>query len=336
MEGVTPIDRRPSTEASLFVERLDRHGSVVERVRLTGPGLRIGRAFDNDLILDDPHVCPHHAVLELDEERVVSLRDLGSRNGTRVDGRAVERTAIAPGARLRLGRTVLRLADSREALAETVPLAPVSGPLRWLGHPVGGVLLAALLWFLGVGEAWRETYAEYEAVELWTEPALLLLVVAAWAGAWALVTRLLTGRSRFLAHWAIAAVTAVARYAEAELFGQARFVFAPIEPMMMAESIAGATIMAVNLAAHLTVAEALRPSRRVLAGACLAALLIAFDWANQVADEDLWVTTLPYWSRLEPLPTAWLPRQTPEAFFAEAAELRDALDELAAEDEELP
>jgi hypothetical protein len=91
----------------------------------------IGREADCDLRLDDPRVSRHHAQLEvLDDGRVV-LRDLGSANGTLVDGVKVEGGTWfdVPGT-FRVGRTELRIDDRRDdatvAIAAAVPPAPMS------------------------------------------------------------------------------------------------------------------------------------------------------------------------------------------------------------------
>ena len=71
---------------SWFIEHLHRDGSVLVRMLVPDDGestrvFRIGRALDNDLILDDPHCAPHHAKLEIDANGVARLHDLGTSNG---------------------------------------------------------------------------------------------------------------------------------------------------------------------------------------------------------------------------------------------------------------
>ena len=53
-----------------------------------GPSVVIGRVPGNDIILDDPQVSRHHASLTLEGGQWV-LRDLGSTNGTTVNGQPV-------------------------------------------------------------------------------------------------------------------------------------------------------------------------------------------------------------------------------------------------------
>lgn len=70
--------------------------------------VRIGSARDNDLILTDRSVSRHHARLELRADALL-VEDLGSTNGTRVDGVRVVRAYLTPGSKLEVGGTCLRV-----------------------------------------------------------------------------------------------------------------------------------------------------------------------------------------------------------------------------------
>jgi len=67
----------------------------------------IGSHKSNDLVLSDATVSRFHCELVV-EAHGVRVRDLGSRNGTRVDGTRVTDAWIAPGSHLRLGHVTLR------------------------------------------------------------------------------------------------------------------------------------------------------------------------------------------------------------------------------------
>ncbi len=66
---------------------------------------RLGRGSDVDIRVDDPGVSRHHAEITLGSE--VSLRDLGSTNGTLVDGRPISTVILHDGARIQIGSTTL-------------------------------------------------------------------------------------------------------------------------------------------------------------------------------------------------------------------------------------
>jgi hypothetical protein len=69
-------------KAPYFVEILARNGDVLHRHRLQQLPIRIGRGYDNDVILDDAHSAASHASIEMDEHSQLLLRDLGSKNGS--------------------------------------------------------------------------------------------------------------------------------------------------------------------------------------------------------------------------------------------------------------
>lgn len=62
----------------------------------------IGRALDNDIVISDPSVSRHHASIEYRDGSFV-LRDLGSQNGTWLDGQRVTEIPLSGGDALRLG-----------------------------------------------------------------------------------------------------------------------------------------------------------------------------------------------------------------------------------------
>ncbi len=68
--------------------------------------IRIGRQSDNDLVVADPGVSRHHAEV-INESGTCTLRDLGSTNGTYVNGSVVHEHALRDGDRISLGSTVV-------------------------------------------------------------------------------------------------------------------------------------------------------------------------------------------------------------------------------------
>ncbi|MEV3992906.1 FtsK/SpoIIIE domain-containing protein [Streptomyces sp. NPDC049837] len=89
--------------------------------------IRIGRSADADVPLDDPDVSRLHAAVTVTESGRVTVADLGSTNGTTLDGAEVgtRPVRLAPGALLRLGESSLRLtAGPPTADGAPLPTAP--------------------------------------------------------------------------------------------------------------------------------------------------------------------------------------------------------------------
>ena len=79
-------------------------GSRPVQFDLGGPLIGIGRASDNDVIVDDPMVSRHHCQLKL-QHGAYGFTDLGSRNGSTVNGQPVSQIALGPGDRIQIGDT---------------------------------------------------------------------------------------------------------------------------------------------------------------------------------------------------------------------------------------
>ena len=103
-----------------IVEILDARGHVRSRARIETFPASIGRAFDNDIILDDAYVSPRHLLLVEDDAGILWGEDAGSKNGTRRAGRATPeaRFAIASGGSVLVGHTTLRIFDADHAVPD--------------------------------------------------------------------------------------------------------------------------------------------------------------------------------------------------------------------------
>lgn len=319
----------------IFAERLDRHGEVLERVRVERFPFRIGRAYTNDWILDDPHVSPEHAVIEEGAEGALALRDLGSRNGLLRGGARAAELPLRGELMLEIGRTRLRLRDRDYQVGEALPLLRRRALVEWLiSHwtsPLAVFSLAVVLGLLLLRQGtWRETgWSQWLSAPLVGVGGLAL-----WCGGWALATRFLRQRSRFPAHVAVAGLVLVASEVADEALQLARFLLSRIALLQWAEVAISAALIGLLIYGHLRVATVGGPRQRALSGAVAAALVLGVRALAQSESEPDWVSELPYWSRLEPLPVSWLPRASVDAFFAQAMAIEPELAELARQEAE--
>ncbi|MDM0014179.1 FHA domain-containing protein [Variovorax sp. J22P168] len=69
---------------------------LTTQLPVSEPGMAIGRAERNHVVLASPRVSRFHARLDTDGPLVI-LRDLGSRNGTFVNGKRIESQVLVNG-----------------------------------------------------------------------------------------------------------------------------------------------------------------------------------------------------------------------------------------------
>ncbi len=147
----------------------DRAGDVLS---LSDRPLRIGRKPGNDLVLADEKTSGVHAEVVLEGDRHV-LRDLGSTNGTFLDGKRITEIVLTPGDEVTIGRWRVRFrsdSDGAGPVGDGGDLAVHrldAGRLQKRGGSVGllaglvvvGLGAAGYLWFQnqqeGNGEAVR-------------------------------------------------------------------------------------------------------------------------------------------------------------------------------------
>ena len=141
----------------------DQAGTVVE---LTGPRLRIGRRPENDFVLRDEKCSGNHAEIVVEDGRHL-LRDLGSTNGTTLDGKRVTELVLSAGDVFQLGRVrcCFRRAETAAGGTEvaamavgTIDASRLARSRRRGGSLVFGALFGLVLaagaawWFLSRGE----------------------------------------------------------------------------------------------------------------------------------------------------------------------------------------
>jgi hypothetical protein len=188
---------RPEPRVALIeLQARDSHGPRV--VDVPAWPARIGRALDNDIVLDDPHVAAYHAVLATDTDGRVVLTPLPTRNGVWLGGRRIEAAVPLPaaGAQLLLGTTRLRLRLPGEAVAPERALPRTAG----IGGTTGALAAGALTLAVLLAELWirLDPGADYSA---WLPVVVgVPAAVAGWCGVWALLSKVFQHRFDFMAH----------------------------------------------------------------------------------------------------------------------------------------
>lgn len=191
----------PAVPRLALVEVLDRDGHSRMAVPVTSWPVRVGRAIDNDVVLDDTHVAAHHATLD-ETTGGLSLLVGQSVNGARIGGKRLgsgERADLSGSEPFQLGSTRLRVRRAADALTPEKALAP---------EPRGGwalltaLMVVLLLW--NVGELWLNTdpggrLSDYLPVLVGGPVALAL-----WCGLWALGSKLFQHRFEFWPHARVA------------------------------------------------------------------------------------------------------------------------------------
>jgi hypothetical protein len=311
---------------AIWIEVLSRQHEVASRQRFASAPITIGRAYDNDVVVDDPHVAAHHLRIVRDDAGALVAEDLGSRNGLHVD-RESERRAIVvlDGEQvLRVGTTLLRVRTAAFAVAPEEPLQRAAR--YWpaaIACIVGVYALAALdLWLSETGEA--------KAIRYFTPLLILTVIVGVWTAAWAVVTRVFRGHARFGRHFLIAAggLFAFSLYDQAAEIGAFAWSFTSLATTAY---VAGWLLLGAMCYAHLVAIHRVRRPLKLAIAVVVAAAGIAMQTLkhNETRANYGQPVTL---SRLEPPALRMVTPQRESAFFTDAAGLRETLDKARTEE----
>ncbi|MER6617935.1 ABC transporter ATP-binding protein/permease [Streptomyces xantholiticus] len=125
VQGVPPVhgDRSPTTFHQLALGRV----------------MRIGRALENELVVSDLQVSRHHAEFTAHPDGRFEIRDLGSHNGTYVNGQPIAKSGtalIGPNDIVGVGHSTFRIVGGQ--LEEFVDTGEVSFSARHLTVTVDG------------------------------------------------------------------------------------------------------------------------------------------------------------------------------------------------------
>lgn len=317
------------SELLALLEVLDRDGQVRHQFKVNHWPLRVGRALDNDCILDDPHLAACHLTLNMDSFGLHVL--VGeSLNGLWVGGQRLVAGQSAqlhePVVQLQAGSSLLRLRQPGEMLAPEVriearPVALRGRMVLWGSIMAVGLVLVLFEWLTSNPGEWLLNFGQ----------SLLIYmgVLTAWSGVWALVSKVFTRRSHFgwhvrVALWAsvgCAVATVVPGWMGFTLSWPALSSFAFVGPYF---------VMAVAVIYHLQKASVQNGAlRRKMVGLLFGLALGLHLGVNQTLNSR-WGHDL-YLTQLYPSPMRLAPAQNLEQFMRGAAGLQSAVDESLAE-----
>ena len=305
----------------MWIEVVSRDGHVYARHRIDAGEARIGRAFDNDVVVDDPHVAPHHLRIFRGAEGGLVAEDLGTVNGLYPErgDRRQPSLALARAPGLRIGRTVLRIHDAAQPVAAEKPLAPPRAHVRW-AFMLAGVLLA-LLFLL----AWLDVTGEPTATRLVMPLLTVVVAVVIWAGLWALLSRIFSGQAHFAAMLRIAVTGTLALTLWQQLTEWLSFGLA-WRDVSDFQSLGGWALLVATCYAHL---RAIGP-RHMAASMALVGALVATAAGLQFIGKSEARKSLgrpASVGELKPPAFRMVPLATSEDFFQDAAQVKRRVDE---------
>jgi len=313
-------------EPLAFVEVLGRHDEVLARHPVYHWPARAGRAYDAQVLLDDPFVAPQHLSIEPAADGRYRVTDLQSVNGfsLRPSAQRVAQAEVGADDVIRMGRTQIRIRPQTY-------MVPPERRLRGIAvYRRPSAFVAAALVFLGMTlwGAWIGTTSRDEWASVLVPVLATALVVGVWVSVWSLVSRTVGGSASFAAHGFVACAALAAMGLAETLFDYLSFGF-DARWLARAGTLCGAAVLAYMLYRHLRLSS--RASRRSLGAIAAAIVALGFGVAAALerATETQRQGLQTYDETLKAPVFLWVAGGAPERFLAESAKLRREADDAA-------
>lgn len=303
-----------------FVEILNAQGDVQTRHKFLQLPIKLGRGYSNDIILDDNNLAAEHAIIESNEDGILCIRDLGSRNAIKIKGKRVTHLHINGDTIAQLGDTRIRVRDNQYQVQNEI--SEPSNPFNrsWTLLAIALIIIS----FISLTETWLNDINDSKASNYIMALFPWLISAAVWAAIWALANRVIGGIANFNRHFFILSCGLLtAQFAE-YLYRVLGFSLSWEAPLLYEGYIAIAIIAATIYYQLRLISRRKRLMRTICVGAALAfcglKLLHNYQSTHKYADELYMSETLPPFMRLSR-------DYTPTEFDQSIIELKEKIDQ---------
>lgn len=189
---------------AIVLELLSRKNIPLKHYKFEQDYVCVGRDFNNDLRLDDPYVCPSHMLVAIDPESgKLMVNDCQSTNGIKVNNKFVRQATLNSNDVIKIGRTRLRIIDTKVPLTEAIPLSELEENLSWLNQSLLALCLSFVcLGFLLLSE-YLSSVKEFNLIKVLPSELGQLLVFCLWPLTFAILAKIVKKESHIVSQFSL-------------------------------------------------------------------------------------------------------------------------------------
>ena len=183
----------------IIIEEISRNHKLIGRHKLFKQSISIGRGYQNDIILSDPHVCSEHLKIAFDgEDWIVS--DVDSINGSFIENskKLLNKHKIKSGEIITLGKSQVRIVFPDHPVEDSITFSPFENLIDFARHPAtlitNIVIFAVVAGFL----YYLNSAKEVSFTQLLVPSIKMTLIFALWPAGIAIVSLLTKHDTRIL------------------------------------------------------------------------------------------------------------------------------------------
>lgn len=142
----------------LIIEEVSRGQKLLHRHKLQKSHISLGRSYQNDIIINDPHICPEHVNITFNGEHWL-IQDNDSLNGIFLSNskNSAHQHIVKSGDIITLGKSQIRLIFPDHPVAESIKFSSLEGMVDIARHPLvvlGNIFIFCALtaWVFHLGQ----------------------------------------------------------------------------------------------------------------------------------------------------------------------------------------
>jgi pSer/pThr/pTyr-binding forkhead associated (FHA) protein len=280
----------------LIIEELTRSGIHIGYHRVAELPVRIGRAFDNDIVLADQYVSPYHLVIEKNTDGLIIV-DQGSDNGTFIGRNKRKKTegavGIVSGDLVIIGRTQLRIWSSTHQVQPAMRLPAQQSMTQRFVMPIVALVSLLIATAVFTLHLFLDTAKQTKLISLFANALPYLFFTFFWAGIWACAGFIILRKSQYSLQLIIANGALVAIILLTSLTEYIDYLSGSVKIADTVQYIVMALLLAILLFTNLGIATGIADLRRamialVIAGGVIAAIAVtdhAESFENRLTPE---------------------------------------------------
>ena len=182
----------------IIIEEISHGHKLLGRHKFASSNITIGRGYDNDIIISDPHVCADHLQLHFNGEHWL-VNDQGSINGSYLEDSKenVIQHQVRSGDIITIGKSQVRFVFPNHPVEASIAISPFESLINLARHPVALALSMSLFaliagWIINLNNA-----NEVSLTQMLVPTIGLTLGFALWPAGIALVSHLTKHDARF-------------------------------------------------------------------------------------------------------------------------------------------
>jgi hypothetical protein len=188
----------------IIIEEISRGQKLIGRHKFTKGEVSIGRGYQNDIILADPHVCPEHLIIQNDGE-CWRVKDENSINGSFLgEGKkAANEHIVRSGDVITLGKSQIRIIFPYHPVLPSLQLSTFENLINISRTPLVLIANICVFTFLTGWIFFLNNPQEVNFTQLFVPAIGLTLLFGLWPAMVALISHLSKHEARFFAQLGI-------------------------------------------------------------------------------------------------------------------------------------